>query len=132
MSFKTLLIAATAASSLFSTASNAALGDSLYASGGDVTITFEGSDAAFDSLISINGSSGFFPNHATAGGSTVDLGVFAPGTLLDVALTVANTDYTFHTFAFTMAAPAVPEPQTYALLLGGFGALGFMVRRRGR
>ena len=37
-----------------------------------------------------------------------------------------------HRFALTMAAPAVPEPRTYALLPGGFGALGLMVRRRGR
>ena len=27
-------------------------------------------------------------------------------------------------------APAVPEPSTYALLLGGIGAIGLLVRRR--
>ena len=27
-------------------------------------------------------------------------------------------------------APAVPEPSTYALLLGGIGAIGLFVRRR--
>jgi hypothetical protein len=29
------------------------------------------------------------------------------------------------------AAAAVPEPETYALLLAGFGALGFVARRKG-
>ena len=97
MSIGKLLFATACGGLLFSSASHAALGDSLYAAGGDVTITFEGSDAAYDSLISINGGVAFFPNHGTAGGAVVDLGTFAAGTLLDVALTVSNTGHTFHT-----------------------------------
>jgi PEP-CTERM motif len=34
-----------------------------------------------------------------------------------------------YTFASTMTA-VVPEPQTYALFLGGLGALGYVARRR--
>lgn len=34
----------------------------------------------------------------------------------------------FYTLSSTVSA--VPEPQTYALLLGGLGAIGFMMRRR--
>ena len=32
----------------------------------------------------------------------------------------------------TQAVAAVPEPQPYALMLAGVGALGFMSRRRGK
>ena len=32
--------------------------------------------------------------------------------------------------AFTAAAPPVPEPKTYAMLMAGLGLLGFMARRR--
>jgi len=32
----------------------------------------------------------------------------------------------------TLAVAAVPEPETYALMLAGFGAMGFMARRRKR
>ena len=30
----------------------------------------------------------------------------------------------------TIAAPAIPEPETYAMLLAGLGFLGFAARRR--
>lgn len=74
----------------------AALGDSLYASGGDVVIRFEGSDAGYDSLISVNGSAEIFPNHATLIGTEWDLGSFAAGTYIDVVLRVLNTGAMFH------------------------------------
>jgi hypothetical protein len=152
----------------------AALGDALVASGGHIVIRFEGSDAGFDSLISVNGSPEIFPNHSTAVGATVDLGDFAAGTPLDIVLHVLNTgnffhtgpgagnidgiphanvvydfgepgrtwvgfedllgggdhDYNDHTFSFTNIQAAVPEPSTYALMLGGLGIVGFLARRR--
>jgi hypothetical protein len=74
----------------------AALGDSLFATGGDIVIRFEGSDAGYDSRISVNGSGEIFPNHATLVGAEADLGSFAAGTLLDVVLHVINTGNFFH------------------------------------
>ncbi|HSV68488.1 MAG TPA: PEPxxWA-CTERM sorting domain-containing protein [Methylibium sp.] len=35
-------------------------------------------------------------------------------------------------FALDQPTPAIPEPSTYALMLAGFGVVGFMVRRRRR
>lgn len=40
-------------------------------------------------------------------------------------------DYNDHTFSFTNIIEApVPEPSTYALMLGGLGVVGFLARRR--
>ena len=89
--FKKSVIAAGLLAAMCSPASYAALGDPLVAAGGRIIITFEGSEAGFDSLISVNGSAEIFPNHATAIGTTFDLGVFAAGTPLDIVLHVLNT-----------------------------------------
>lgn len=75
----------------------AALGDTLVATGGNVVIRFEGSDAGYDSLISVNGGPQIFANHATSAGTTVDLGTFAAGTVLDIVLHVVTTGQAFHT-----------------------------------
>ncbi len=39
-------------------------------------------------------------------------------------------DYNDLSFSFTNTIGAVPEPETYAMLLAGLGLLGFMARRR--
>jgi len=38
-----------------------------------------------------------------------------------------NQDYTFRTYT---SVSAVPEPETYAMLLAGLGMLGFVGKRR--
>ena len=74
----------------------AGLGDLLFASGGVIDLRFEGSDAAFNSMISVNGGTELFPNHSTPIGTTVSLGSFAAGTPLDVVLHVLTTGSFFH------------------------------------
>ena len=86
----------------------AAIGDSLFAAGGNIVIRFEGSDAGFDSLISVNNSAFFFPNHATVPGTTFDLGPFAAGTPLDIVLQVIQTGNLFHT------GPGAGNPDGFA------------------
>ena len=39
-------------------------------------------------------------------------------------------DYNDLSFSFTNTIGAVPEPETYAMLLGGLGLMGYFVRRR--
>ncbi|HEX6703111.1 MAG TPA: DUF4114 domain-containing protein [Albitalea sp.] len=73
------------------------IGGSLFATGGEVTIRFEGSNALYNSLISVNGSSEIFPNHGTTIGTEFSLGSFSAGTALDVVLHVLDTGLFFHT-----------------------------------
>jgi hypothetical protein len=60
-------------------------GLSLVATGGEVRAFFVGSEAGFNSTLSLNSPSGsfeFFPNHATPVGTSISLGTFAAGTTL--------------------------------------------------
>jgi hypothetical protein len=101
MTFRNHLLSALGAAALLGAASSAQadadiLGAELFATGGDITIRFEGSNAGYDSLISVNGPPEIFPNHSTAVGTEVNLGNFSAGTLLDVALHVLTTGQVFH------------------------------------
>lgn len=178
MSNRFLTIAASVGllAALAATAAHAGLGDELVAGGGNIVIRFEGSNASFQSLISVNGGAGIFPSATTPVGTTVDLGFFAAGTPLDIVLNVVTTgnqfrtgpgsgnpdllphafvtydfleagrtgvgfedilgggdnDFNDHTFSFTniRSVNAIPEPETYALMLAGLGCVGWMARRR--
>jgi hypothetical protein len=47
-----------------------------------------------------------------------------------LVLTISGTSGATGSYAGTLNVSAVPEPETYAMMLGGLGLLGFMARRR--
>lgn len=52
--------------------------------------------------------------------------------LSPLVLTVTGSTFTspLASYAVTMSATPVPEPETYALLMAGLGVVGFLARRR--
>ena len=63
--------------------------------------------------------------------NTIDLTSYAAGDLVQFRVVfdqASNGAENF--FVYRGALPPIPEPSTYALMLGGLGAVGFMARRR--
>jgi hypothetical protein len=64
-----------------------------------------------------------------------DLGVieFAGGNVTGIGFTCDNCSHsTFHNFrgaSFNLTSGAVPEPASWALMIGGFGMIGYAARR---
>ncbi|TAJ74885.1 MAG: PEP-CTERM sorting domain-containing protein [Phenylobacterium sp.] len=65
----------------------------------------------------------------TAGGASATTSAFGTSSIGNVILQAHNTgsDFTVHWDAF---GTAVPEPQTWGLMILGFGAAGSLLRRR--
>lgn len=72
------------------------VGQELFASGGDVTVTFLGpTGASYDETLfvenPVTGYGTFMDNHSTANGTTYDLGTFAAGTEIEFGLDVLSS-----------------------------------------
>jgi hypothetical protein len=95
-------------------------------------------------FLSYEGS--FTASDGTAAGMTsTDIGVFEDGILSISSLHLQGTGTTYDDFSWAVStaatpgainlgqefsAAAIPEPETYALLLAGLGLIGFAARRR--
>ncbi len=83
----------------------------------------------FLSKVNINGT-----DYAASGKSFTKLGTidFVDGVPFTVTVyggTTSTTKLFNYGGSYTLATP-IPEPETYALMLAGLGAIGFMARRR--
>lgn len=116
----------------------------------DDLVTLSGGDFSYDSDASVAGSytlTAFFATQSyvlPAGSSLVLTGVFdlvglpmGQSTQVDMSgvltSTVADIEPTaVNNFAVSAAVTAVPEPETWLMLLGGLGVLASRMRRRAR
>lgn len=70
-----------------------------------------------------------FGNPLTAGENSANLQIFSSASLFQDPLAFF-TDSNGNTFSIDAVAPAVPEPSTWAMIILGFGGIGFMAYRR--
>ncbi len=71
------------------------------------------------------------PNGQAYAGFTVDDGVLTTGIYgVDLATGAATSLGTFNGTLNGLTVAAVPEPETYALMMAGLGIVGFMAKRR--
>jgi PEP-CTERM motif len=92
-----------------------------FLSGGEVIKTFTGAQLATEAGVNPDGDQGV--------GRYWNFTAANPGEYFD-SVQFISTKNAFETDNHAVLAAAVPEPETYAMMLAGFGMMGFMVRRR--
>jgi hypothetical protein len=108
-------------------------------SGGKDVITFTGLAAGFYQVdVSISGQNLTFLPTSNFNGVAGDLSsagkgryaFFSAGSSSSFVLNLMGTAKAGATYSGDVTVTAVPEAETYAMMLGGLGLLGFMARRR--
>ncbi|MBK6854893.1 MAG: PEP-CTERM sorting domain-containing protein [Burkholderiales bacterium] len=148
MTFKKIAVAALlAASAVSSFAAFTSVGGGL--TGSDQTVDSFVASGSFTSAINFVGSTGYsaWLTNGTTTYNYVPGGVFFVGSTaintFSLGGSLANDTWEIHVAGTggsfnaattynvgTLPSAPVPEPETYAMLLAGLGALGFMGRRR--
>jgi hypothetical protein len=104
-------------------------------SGNTVIAAIDGS-FSLDSTATGNGVAGFLVSVDAAQQAYLDSNVFnqAGASNFRIALesTISGVAGGPESFSALSIAPAVPEPQTYAMMLAGLGLIGFVRRRKAR
>lgn len=92
----------------------------------EIVVTISGQNLTFDAATTnLNGTLGT----AFGGGKLRFFGVEHSG-VSPFALNLFGTAFDGAKYSGEVTVTAVPEPATYAMLLGGLGVLGFLARRR--
>jgi hypothetical protein len=79
----------------------------------------------------LNGVAFTFVNSTPFPGAALTSSFLLPTNITGpLVLTISGIANTNASYAGTLNVLAVPEPETYAMMLGGLGLLGFMARRR--
>ncbi len=98
----------------------------------NISLDFSRSNGSIDGTIALSAYNGA----TLVGTTTATLGTINTWSSLSLSapvitsITWAGTGAGFHPYGVDNITAAVPEPETYAMLLAGLGLMGFMVRRK--